>query len=46
MAQDIQETKSEAKVAWHRPSFRVLEARDAEIGFGVGADLVIPGTSS
>lgn len=34
------------KEVWNRPVSRTLDAKDAELGLGVGADLVILGTSS
>ena len=44
--QNVIDQNAEVKTAWQQPSFRVIEAKDAELGLGVGADLIILGTSS
>jgi hypothetical protein len=37
---------TKAKAEWRSPHYRSYEAKDAELGLGVGADLIILGTSS
>ncbi|MEI9993267.1 MAG: hypothetical protein WDM91_01620 [Rhizomicrobium sp.] len=46
MNQQPKEQNEKTKVKWERPRCRRFDARNAELGLGIGEDLIILTTSS